>query len=252
MIAETSFEINTEMQRFQQELKHFSDTVVTSINKLGSECRSMLEQNGEIRKKLENREAQLQFKLVDKTKALSALQSRVKDLEVQRTKLEANSKSIPDDIANMKMKSEKIREDLQKLEAEIESAKRIEETDAKSVREQCELFRKRTGMEIMKLDHGAIQINFQQIDKEKPEKLFSFQIKLDADRKYVVPMCNPSIQNLDKYLEELNNPGNEKKVGIFAWFIQKMRREFQKYVTEMKKGIEEEEAKARSNVSYIL
>eukprot|EP00472_Partenskyella_glossopodia_P012859 CAMPEP_0197517430 /NCGR_PEP_ID=MMETSP1318-20131121/2442_1 /TAXON_ID=552666 /ORGANISM="Partenskyella glossopodia, Strain RCC365" /LENGTH=250 /DNA_ID=CAMNT_0043066983 /DNA_START=42 /DNA_END=794 /DNA_ORIENTATION=+ len=249
MTTDTSFALHAEVEKFQQEVDHMSAQLVSEMEQLVGSCRSMIEQHNDKRKKLENREAKLKFDLVDKNKALGSLYSALKSLETKKAELEGSMNVLPKQLEDIRKLTAEHKATIETLEAELRANLKSDNAEVDNCSKSCELYKNSLGLEISKLPEGAVQFDFQYIDQKNPEKVFSFQIKLDSNRRYMVPMCTPNIGHLDQLVTELNERDARREQGLFGWFVQRMRKEFCGLAEQS--AAEEKEKSDEPTVSYI-
>ncbi|GAB5362400.1 hypothetical protein AAMO2058_000793500 [Amorphochlora amoebiformis] len=246
MITNTTFALNAEIQRFQQEIKDFSSTITSEADETAKSLRSSLSKNKELKKRLEAKESELKFNLVDKNKAISSVLSRVRTLQAKKQELESLMKSLPKELGNIRADRRKNLDEIASYEKELSL---LEEDDTKSsedIRELCAMYRDTLGLEIYRFEGGEVQFDFRYIDPEQPENIFSFRICVDKNRRYQVPYCQPRPSNLEDLVAELQSRDKLRSAGIFPWFVQRMRREFRKMAVEKK-----DEKTSPASLSYI-
>lgn len=91
------------------------------------------------------------------------------------------------------------------------------------------MFHSRLGLTFKKTSGNRLQCLFKHIDRDDPESIFYFFIKVDGeDRKYVVSDCEPPVPELDVLVEKLNQTNNLRS------FIVCMRKRFQQIVQDQK------------------
>lgn len=161
--------------------------------------------------------------------AFRTVNSRVTELMNQKTSLESEiRREMPQALGEVRSEQNKSTQHLQTLETEAAAEKMVSE--AKTLRSICEMYSQRLGLDLIKLPEGRVQFEFTQVDSKRPERVFLFQIKLDENKRYVVPNCEPKLPNLDDMVQLLNARDARGAKGLFGWFVQAMRREFCKIV----------------------
>ncbi|OWF40889.1 uncharacterized protein LOC110463211 [Mizuhopecten yessoensis] len=91
------------------------------------------------------------------------------------------------------------------------------------------MFHSRLGLTFKKTTGNRLQCLFKHIDRDDPEAVFYFFIKVEGDdRRYVVSDCEPSVPELEILAEKLNKTNNLRS------FIVCMRKRFQQLVQDKK------------------
>lgn len=107
------------------------------------------------------------------------------------------------------------------MQSEPELMDKIRTTSSivKDLTKAVQMYEKRTGMQIKRLDDAKIQINFRCITRERPDQLHSFTVSVVAER-YHAESTSHTLLGLDALVEEVNATGD------FCKFVRDVRRLF--------------------------
>jgi len=139
------------------------------------------------------------------------------DLKEEIETLRAKKKSI---LKRISLYKEEIAH-LQKQEKALNEVPFVDPLQkTKSLELEDALFRKHLGLDVKKVKGGHLQFRFTNISDKNPDRIYHFTLGLDENRKYLVPLMEPTIPDLEELLDKLNSTNDLDK------FVHTVRRRF--------------------------
>ncbi|XP_033762530.1 uncharacterized protein LOC117344041 [Pecten maximus] len=184
-------------------------------------------------------------------------QEEIKTHQGNVTRMEQLSKSNMKELQERVGKLQELKASLQRLQGETDNVLHLKENattqlgeESKKILKEKEylslqgkvtqqklveldkaasMFHHRLGLTFKKTSGNRLQCLFKHIDRDDPEAVFYFFIKVEGDdRQYVVSDCEPTVPELDVLVEKLNQTNNLRS------FIVCMRKRFQQLVQDQK------------------
>ena len=76
------------------------------------------------------------------------------------------------------------------------------------------------GLDFQRIGQDQLKLNMTNIDRNDPDRIFSFAVQIDPNDQYHVILCEPQLPNVDGLVGELNSNND------FSKFVRSMRKAF--------------------------
>ncbi|XP_067891285.1 kinetochore protein Spc25 isoform X3 [Heterodontus francisci] len=117
-------------------------------------------------------------------------------------------------------KIKKLKEGLFKKQELISTQKQENKAKLKELNTSAEMFKKRMGLEIRKVQGEQLQFIFKCISQKNPEQPFTFLLKFNEEGNYEVTSCEPPLECMPLLQEKLKETNN------FSAFLANVRKAF--------------------------
>ncbi|KAI8078801.1 chromosome segregation protein Spc25-domain-containing protein [Halteromyces radiatus] len=171
---------NTTIQQKKQMITTTQDTIET------------------LRASIKEREKDKEYyetKLPAMKEQLAILETEIRQHKEQNNDLEVKVKQARKDHQELKQK-------ISRQQTALEASKRNLDKQQRQNRPELEACIKKTGLTIHALKENYLKFDFTLIDKDQPDKVFSFVLHMTKGS-YQVPECNPMLPNLNDLVKDL-------------------------------------------------
>jgi hypothetical protein len=134
--------------------------------------------------------------------------------------LHEQSSDLPKRLHEIREREDQIRAEVQRLEAEVEASVDKNEQDNSDLTQGVIAFKNRLGLDFQRIGQDQLKLNMTNIDRNDPDRIFSFAVQIDPNDHYHVILCEPQLPNVDELVGVLNANND------FSKFVRSMRQAF--------------------------
>ena len=134
--------------------------------------------------------------------------------------LHEQSSDLPKRLHEIREREDQIRAEVQRLEAEVETSVDKNEQDNSDLTQGVIAFKNRLGLDFQRIGQDQLKLNMTNIDRNDPDRIFSFAVQIDPNDHYHVILCEPQLPNVDELVGALNANND------FSKFVRSMRQAF--------------------------
>ncbi|XP_048390907.1 kinetochore protein Spc25 isoform X2 [Stegostoma tigrinum] len=144
----------------------------------------------------------------------------LENTQLELQSINQNCESIERQKQEVLEKIMKLKEGLLKKQELISTQKHQNKAKLKELNLSAEMFKKRMGLEIRKVQGEQLQFIFRCISHKSPEQPFTFLLKLNEEGNYEVTSCEPPLECMPSLQEKLKETNN------FSAFLANVRKAF--------------------------
>ncbi|XP_043549865.1 kinetochore protein Spc25 isoform X2 [Chiloscyllium plagiosum] len=140
--------------------------------------------------------------------------------EIELQSISQHCENIERQKQDVLEKIKKLKEGLCKKQELISTQKDQNKAKLKELNLSAEMFKKRMGLEIRKVQGEQLQFIFRCISHKSPEQPFTFLLKFSEEGNYEVTSCEPPLECMSSLQEKLKETNN------FSAFLANVRKAF--------------------------